>query len=77
LTDPANQVQLQRAKRKANNVVQEERIGDYEIRGNQYVAIAVNVNDAKDSHYFTIDPEVNNDAFVRACGWAYEPATGE
>jgi hypothetical protein len=48
-------------------------VESYEIYGNQYVAIAVNREDATDSHYFTIDPEVNNDAFIRACGWAYEP----
>lgn len=50
-----------------------KRVGNYEIYGNKYVAIAINVLDPKDSHYFTIDPEANNDAFVRACGWAYEP----
>ena len=43
----------------------------YLITGNKYVAIAVNLEDESDSHCFTIDPEVNNDAFVRACGWAY------
>jgi hypothetical protein len=54
------------------NAVQETVVGDYEIRGNEYVAIAINVNNPKDSHYFDIDPDVNNNAFVRACGWAYE-----
>lgn len=44
---------------------------DYFITGNQHLAIAINLKDEKDAHYFTIDPEVNNDAFVRACGWAY------
>lgn len=53
--------------------VRHERVEDYEIYGNQHVAIAVNVNNPRDSHYFTLDPGVNNDAFVRACGWAYEP----
>ena len=43
----------------------------YRIIGNEYLAIAVNLKDPKDAHYFTIDPEVNNDAFVRAQGWAY------
>ena len=52
-------------------VVQETVVGDYEIRGNQYVAIAINVKNPKDSHYF--DPDVNNNAFIRACGWAYVP----
>lgn len=45
----------------------------YEIVGNQFLAIAVNMDKPEDVHYFDIDPEVNNDAFVRACGWAYEP----
>lgn len=57
----------------STEVVQEKRVADYEIRGNQFIAIAINVNDPKDAHYFTIDPDVNNNAFVRACGWAYEP----
>lgn len=43
----------------------------YLITGNKYVAIAINVNNPKEAHYFTIDPDVNNDAFVRACGWAH------
>lgn len=54
-------------------IVQETVVGDYEIRGNQYVAIAINVKNPSDSHLFDIDPDVNNNAFVRACGWAYEP----
>jgi len=48
------------------------REGDYEIRGNKYVAIAININDAKDSHYFDIDPDVYNNAFNRAIAWAFE-----
>jgi hypothetical protein len=56
-----------------DSIIQQARVGDYEIRGNQYVAIAVNVNNPKDSHYFDIDPDVNNNAFIRAQGWAYEP----
>lgn len=56
-----------------DEVVKHDRVGDYEIYGNQFVAIAVNVNNPKDSHYFNIDPDVNNNAFIRACGWAYEP----
>lgn len=48
------------------------RIEGYEIYGNQFVAIAMNVNDAADPHHFGIDPDVNNNAFIRACGWAYE-----
>ena len=48
-------------------------VGDYEISGNAMVAIAINRNNPRDSTYFTIDPGVNNNAFIRACGWAYEP----
>ena len=48
-------------------------VGDYEISGNAMVAIAINRNNPLDSTYFTIDPEVNNNAFICACGWAYEP----
>ncbi len=44
---------------------------DYYIVGNQHGAIAINVNDPTDVQWFTIDPDVNNDAFTRACGWAY------
>lgn len=58
---------------KADNIVREAKVADYEIRGNQHIAIAINVNDPKDVHWFDIDPDVNNDAFIRACGWAYEP----
>jgi|694.fasta_scaffold143125_6 hypothetical protein len=50
--------------------VQEKRIGDYEIRGNKYVSIAINVKNPKDSHCFDINPDVGNDnAFIRACSW--------
>ena len=48
-------------------------VGEYEISGNQFIAIAINKTNPKDSHWFEIDPDVNNDAFIRACGWAYEP----
>lgn len=46
-------------------------IHGYIIAGNQFIAIAINVDDSKDVHYFDIDPEVNNNAFIRAIGWAY------
>jgi hypothetical protein len=45
----------------------------YIVTGNQYLAIAINVDNPQDVQIFAIDPEVNNDAFIRACGWAYEP----
>jgi hypothetical protein len=45
----------------------------YHIAGNKYFAIAINVNDPSDVNWFDIDPDVNNDAFIRAQGWAYEP----
>ena len=34
--------------------------------------MAININYPLDSHYFTIDPEVNNNAFIRACSWVFE-----
>ena len=45
----------------------------YYIAGNKYLAIAINVNDPTDVHYFDIDPDVNNNAYIRAQGWAFEP----
>ena len=45
----------------------------YYISGNRYLAIAINVKNPKDAHHFSIDPDVNNDAFIRACGWAFQP----
>jgi hypothetical protein len=44
----------------------------YRIVGNKYHAIAVDIANHANTHYFTIDPDVNNDAFVRAQGWAYQ-----
>ena len=49
----------------------------YYIAGNQHMAIAINAEDPTDVHYFTIDPDVNNDAYVRAQGWAYDTGGGE
>jgi len=43
-------------------------VSDYEIAGNQYIAIAINIYYPKDFHYFDIDSDINNDAFIRACG---------
>lgn len=43
----------------------------YHISGNENIAIAINVNDPTDVHWFDRDPEVNDNAFVRAMGWAY------
>lgn len=62
-----------REKSQRMSIVQTRIVETYLIVGNQKVAIAININDPEDSHYFTIDPEVNNNAFIRACGWAYEP----
>ncbi len=45
----------------------------YYIAGNKHLAIAINVNDPTDVHYFDIDPDVNNNAYIRAQGWAFEP----
>ena len=46
----------------------------YHIAGNENIAIAINVDDPYDAHYFTRDPEVNDNAYIRAMGWAYEPS---
>jgi len=48
----------------------------YHIAGNQHIAIAINANDPTDVHYFDIDPDVNNDAYERAQGWAYDGGGG-
>lgn len=48
----------------------------YYIVGNEKVAIAINENDPDDSHTFTRDPGVNNNAYIRAMGWAY-PGEGD
>jgi hypothetical protein len=57
----------------SDSVLMQKLVGNYVVSGNKHVAIAVNIFNAEDSHYFDIDPEVNNNAFVRACGWAFEP----
>ena len=53
--------------------IEEKRVGDYEIRGNQFVAIAINVNNASDSYVFDIDPfdidPKDRNAFIKACIW--------
>lgn len=41
------------------------------IVGHQDYAFAVNMENNKDIHYFDRDPNVNDDAFIRACGWAF------
>lgn len=40
----------------------------YKIIGDKNYAFAIKDDD---KHYFTRDPMTNDDAFVRACGWAY------
>lgn len=57
-------------------MIQTKVVGDYLVTGNKHIAIAVAIDCEADSHHFTIDPEVNNDAFIRACGWA-SPGIGE
>ena len=64
---------------KSRFVVEEKAIEEviwygYHITGNKYLAIAINIEDPQDCHYFTIDPDVNNNAFIRAQGWAYPGA---
>ena len=46
----------------------------YFIVGNEEYAFAVSLTNKKDIHHFHRDPDVNNDAFIRACGWAYDPS---
>lgn len=41
------------------------------VVGNEEYAFAINMRDQSDVHYFRRDPDVNNDAFIRACGWCY------
>ena len=41
----------------------------YRIAGNAYLAIAININDDTDVHYFTISAEIP-DAFNRAIAWS-------
>jgi hypothetical protein len=43
----------------------------FEIAGNADLAIAINVDDPSDCHTFTRDPDCNDNAFKRACGWAF------
>lgn len=53
--------------------IRQDLVAAYHIIGNKNYAFALNRTNAKDHHYFTRDPDVNDDAFIRACGWAYEP----
>lgn len=41
------------------------------VVGNEEYAFAINMRDQNDVQYFTRDPDVNNDAFIRACGWCF------
>lgn len=43
----------------------------YHVAGNENVAIAISEADPDDAHYFTRDPDVNDNAYVRALIWAY------
>ena len=48
---------------------------DYIVTGNDYIAIAVNIDNPKDAHYFTphtkeID-DIEMTAFDRAVGWCF------
>lgn len=53
--------------------IRQEMVNVYQITGNKNYAFALNTTNQNDKHYFTRDPDVNDDAFIRACGWAYEP----
>ena len=41
------------------------------VVGNEEYAFAINMRDQSEIHYFDRDPDVNNDAFIRAVGWCY------
>lgn len=47
----------------------------YYISGNEFLAIAINVDNPADAHYFTPqtmeEDGIEQDAFTRAIGWAY------
>jgi len=49
-------------------------VGDYMLAGNEFLAIAINVNDPQDAHWFTPreegDPLTDMRAFERAGAWA-------
>ncbi len=49
-------------------------VNGYFVIGNQHLAAAFNVDDSADAHHFGIDPDVNNDAFIRAIGWTFPGA---
>jgi hypothetical protein len=53
--------------------IRQKLVSIFHVVGNKNYAFALNITDSKDHHYFTRDPDVNDDAFIRACGWAYEP----
>lgn len=55
-----------------NDITSQKTIVDHWfIVGNQEYAFAINMNDETEIHCFDIDPEVNNNAYIRAQGWAY------
>ncbi len=48
-------------------------VGEYEIAGNDYVAIAINVNNPDDAHYFIYEAPGDHNlssAFDKAVAWA-------
>ncbi len=49
----------------------------YHIAGNINLAIAISVTDPSDCHWFDRDPDVNNNAYIRAKGWAWAGQVGE
>jgi hypothetical protein len=47
--------------------VMSRRVGDYEVRGNEYVAFAINVKNPKDNHFYHMSnvPSADDTAFTR------------
>ena len=65
-----------------NVIIETTYVDGYVISGNHYVAIAINMTDPSDAHYFYLDDcivdikdgkNVVQSAFITAQGWAYQP----
>ena len=44
-------------------------VNDYHVAGNEFIAIAININDPKDAHYFTPCKVGLNHAYEQAMVW--------
>ncbi len=62
-----------------NVIIETTYVDGYVITGNHYVAIAINMTNPSDAHYFyltdcvEVTKGVHQSAFITAQGWAYEP----